>query len=77
MVATDNRVRCEMHEVKQVEKYGAIVYQNEFMDNLRRDECLCLHCGYIKDCSTAKAFYVYCQQFDLALAVTRCPNFKV
>jgi len=66
-----------MHEVKKVWKYDVAVHQNEFMDGLRAEECLCLHCVDMPNCSTAKALYGFCVQYNLALAVTRCPDYRV
>ena len=62
-------------ELKQVEKYGAVVWQNVMMDELRKDECLCLNCGSIKECGVGSSLYATCKTCDLALAVTRCPRF--
>jgi len=61
--------------VKQVEKYGKVVWQHSEMDELRKTQCLCLNCSKMKSCSAAKVFYEKCQMQDMALAVTRCPNF--
>jgi hypothetical protein len=62
--------------VKQVEKYGRAVWQNPTMDKLRQTQCLCLNCGNMKECDTAKALYEICVKGNLALAVTRCPEWR-
>lgn len=61
-------------EVVKVEKYGALVWSNTMMDDLRKDECLCLNCGSMKECVVANSLYATCKTYDIALAVTRCPK---
>lgn len=60
----------------QVEKYGVKVWQNKEMDELRKDECLCLNCDHIKECDTATAGYKLCVSDNIAFMVTRCPNYS-
>jgi hypothetical protein len=61
-------------EVAKVEKYGVTVWSNTMMDELRKDECLCLNCDRMEECPIAKSLYTDCREWDLALAVTRCPK---
>jgi hypothetical protein len=61
---------------KQEEHYGARVWVNPTIESLRRKECLCLNCGKIGGCAKAKALYQICKDGDLALAVTRCPDWE-
>jgi len=61
-------------KVVKVKKYGALVFSNEEMDALRRENCLCLNCGSLPDCPVAKQLLLLCKGEDLALAVTRCPK---
>ena len=63
-------------EPVKVEKYGAVVYSDQEMDELRRERCLCLRCGEIRGCLMAKALLASCKEWDLALAVTRCPKWS-
>jgi hypothetical protein len=46
------------------------------MDKLRKDRCLCLKCTNIDECETAAEFYRVCSRNNVALAVTRCPEWK-
>lgn len=64
------------------EKYGTKVWTNKNTDNMRREECLCLHCSkmtYDKttNCSIAQDFYELCIKSDLAFIMTRCKQFIV
>jgi len=63
-------------KTEKVEKYGKEVFSNVEMDKLRKTECLCLNCGDMKDCLTAKALYYVCKNSDVAMMITRCPLFK-
>lgn len=56
--------------------YGKEVWTNRFMDDLRRKECLCLNCEIQKDCTVAASLFNICKNDNLALAVTRCKNYK-
>lgn len=64
-----------MNIVKE-EHYGEMVWTNKEMDELRKTECLCLHCGNIDNCYQAKKMYWFCKTFDLAMCITRCPKCK-
>lgn len=63
-------------EVTKVRKYDRDVWQNEKMDNLRRTECLCTNCRFIKICDWASELFGICKDHDLALAMTRCPDWR-
>ncbi len=54
--------------------YGREVWTNKKMDSLRRVECLCLNCSEISGCSSASKLYSLCKTKDLAMMITRCPN---
>jgi hypothetical protein len=58
--------------------YGVNVWVNELMDALRREECLCLNCERLTDhsCVVAGMIYKLCKEHNLALAMTRCKNWK-
>ena len=64
-------------EIKEIEKYGKMVKQNVAMDTLRKTECLCLNCEKLVtgECETAKKLYDICKDHNVAMAITRCPNF--
>jgi hypothetical protein len=65
----------EFH-VERVKKYGAEVWQHPEMDELRRKQCLCLNCQDMQGCPTAATLFELCNRRDVALAVTRCPDFS-
>lgn len=52
------------------------VITNLDTDNMRKTECMCLNCGIMNDCESAKKFYAICCDNNIALMVTRCRNFK-
>jgi hypothetical protein len=71
-------------KIETQKHYGCNVETNIAMDILRRDQCLCLNCkGELIDmdskefhkCPVAQKLYEICQQENIALMVTRCPNF--
>lgn len=66
-------------QIEEVEKYGVKVQSNTNMDELRRDQCLCLNCGKLPtgNCEQAQAFFRVCKAHNIALAVTRCPYFEL
>jgi hypothetical protein len=55
--------------------YGQDVWVNQFTERFRKEECLCLHCDILKECSYAKRLYETCVAGDIALAVTRCKHY--
>ena len=61
---------------KKETHHGAEVWVNPTTEALRRDECLCLNCGKLGLCPTAKNFFRRCKTENIALAVTRCPKFE-
>jgi hypothetical protein len=55
------------------------LWQNTEMDELRREECLCLNCDRKNDkppygsCHVAKKIYeTICLEHDMAMAITKC-----
>ncbi len=56
--------------------HGTIVQTDVGMDSIRRERCLCLRCGK-HECFVAKQLFEFCKKFDIALAVTRCPEWIV
>jgi len=61
---------------RQIHKYGEDVWQHPDMDKLRRTECLCMNCEHLGDCDMADEMYHFCKKNNIALAVTRCPEWK-
>ena len=67
----------KMNELKRVDKYGQRVWSNVETDIMRGEQCLCLHCGQMNNfCDVAKKLYALCKKRNLALMVTRCPNWR-
>ncbi len=64
------------NEPVKKEKYDTEVYVNEDMDEIRKDECLCLNCMDLGKCKTAKKGYELCVEENIAFMVTRCPCWK-
>ena len=65
--------------VERVESHGATVQSHLAMDALRKTECLCLNCSHLEPplgCVVATALYDLCVSNNLAIAVTRCQDFR-
>jgi len=68
--------------VKEV-RFKHEVWVNPTTESLRLTECLCLNCyeGPNGDpkahCYIADTLYQLCRTRHIALAVTRCPNWKI
>lgn len=58
--------------------YGRIVFANKKAEALRRKECLCLNCYKLemKKCKIAKKLYKLCVKKDIAVMMTRCPEWS-
>jgi len=68
-----------MEKPVQVERYGQTVWELPEMDKVRRDNCMCLHCGKLKkgdpnNCKIAEYFFKMCQQHGNAMIMTRCDS---
>ena len=61
--------------IEKVIKYDVGVWSNTEMDELRKTECLCLNCGPLKNCSTAKKLYEICKEENMAMMITRCKGY--
>lgn len=64
------------------EHYGKKVWVNPTTESVRRQECLCLNCKKMKPgeqdhCHIAAAIYVICKTENVAMAITRCPEFEL
>lgn len=62
-----------MKPIKEIH-YDTEVWVSPEIEKLRRTDCLCLNCKHMGVCLLARAFYQRCKQYDIALAVTRCPG---
>ena len=56
------------------EHYGIDVWTNLLTDPIRKKQCLCLHCTKMKTCAVSKSLYGVCLVSNVALMVTRCPD---
>ena len=65
-----------MNKPIQIEKYGTTVWANEDMELIRKNECLCLHCGSLGSCDIAREGYHMCKKYNVAFMMTRCPFWK-
>ena len=60
--------------IAKEEHYGADVWTDREMDAVRRRRCLCLKCSSMQACTTAALFLDACRKNNVALMVTRCPD---
>ena len=58
------------------EKYSKMVWTHGEMDELRKAQCLCLHCQKLSSCMMARTLFELCQPHNVAMAITRCPNWE-
>lgn len=68
-------------EVFKKISYNEEVYFNPIMDELRKQQCLCLNCASMTEdkktnCSKANALYELCVTNNMAMMVTRCKEFE-
>ena len=61
--------------------YETRVWVHPITEAMRRTECLCLNCDNLKpnqpdNCAKAEALYQICKREDLALTITRCPDWE-
>jgi len=59
--------------------FGADVSVNPLLERMRAEDCLCLNCGKLnpnpsKNCPVAQSLYEICVRENVAMAMTRCPN---
>jgi len=59
--------------------FGKEVWTHPLMEVLRTSECLCMKCDKLKpdqpdNCKIANELFEVCVKEDVALAVTRCPE---
>lgn len=63
--------------MRQIERYGKMVWENERFEDQRRGNCMCLKCGRMKPgqpdhCPAAAQFYEVCKEYGCAFILTRC-----
>lgn len=63
-------------DVKEIEKYGKTVWCHGKMDGMRKINCLCLHCALLEDCDEAYELLKFSIDHNMAMAITRCPNWE-
>jgi len=67
--------------IEQQNHYNTDVWTHVGMDELRREHCMCRHCTKMKPesedhCLIAASLYEICVDTNIALLVTRCPEFE-
>ena len=67
--------------VVQKECYGEQVYANPIMDELRKNNCLCLNCELMTgvretNCDIANQLYKIAVENNMAMAITRCKKYS-
>jgi hypothetical protein len=66
--------------MRQIERYGRVVWENEEFEDQRDGNCLCHQCGNMKPdkpdehCTVASKFYKVCVEHGCAFILTRCAN---
>ena len=60
---------------EQQTHYDTEVMVSIEIEKLRREHCLCLNCGSMKECAKAALLYNFCKLTDVAMAISRCPDF--
>jgi len=84
--AEDEKISGEQAELKhlayirnvvKVDRYGTTIYEHTKADKRRIEECLCLHCDKLADCSTAKDLYAICVRNNIAMIITRCKEWRI
>jgi hypothetical protein len=66
----------------RVTRHGQTVWENTTAEAIRREECLCLHCGNLKlgndpgNCPIAQQFYEICKVHGTAFVLSRCDSWK-
>lgn len=70
-----------MENPVKVIRYEQEVWETPTMDGIRRQNCMCHHCGKMKPgepdhCSIAAAFYEICKVHGTAFILTRCDSWE-
>ena len=61
--------------VEQINKYDHKVFCNRPMDELRKEQCLCLNCEKLP-CIVSEQFFKLCKEYHMATMITRCPDWE-
>jgi hypothetical protein len=61
----------------QENHYGVDVWVSPEVEGVRKGACLCLCCRDLNVCTVAKTLYGVCVSENLALAVSRCPRWRL
>jgi len=72
--------KSRLRPVKETH-HGRVVLVSPGVEAVRRDQCLCLNCGKCRPgsrdhCHIARRLYAICVAGDLAMIITRCPEFE-
>jgi hypothetical protein len=72
----------KINPVLEIHYHNEEVWTNPTTDNIRREECLCLHCKkmtYDKEtnCPIAQQMYELCCKENIAFIMTRCKVFDL
>lgn len=67
--------------MRQVERYGKIVWENEIFEDQRKGNCLCHQCNRMKPdspdhCKIANNFFEICKEHGCAFILTRCESWE-
>ena len=71
----ERKIMICKNEIKLEKHFGSMVWTNTATDKERKTECLCLNCS-VRPCEIAKKLYDICVNYDTAMMMTRCKNFK-
>jgi len=68
--------------MRQVTRYGKLVWENKQFEDQRDGNCLCHQCGRMKPgepghCKIAAQFYQICVEHGCAFILTRCGSWVV
>ena len=66
-----------MERPRIVQRYNKAVFEISEIEKLRKDNCMCLHCGHMnpgtpEHCTIANSFFLICKQHGNAFIMTRC-----
>ncbi|MBI2047525.1 MAG: hypothetical protein HYT27_00130 [Parcubacteria group bacterium] len=78
VIFVDIRNRQRNYITEEI-RHNVPLWENTFMDTLRRKHCLCLNCAKLKpgqpdNCPIAQAGFELCKKYNTAYAMTRCPE---
>lgn len=67
--------------IVKLHRYGRVVYEDTELDDHRRLSCLCKSCERLtprsdENCSHAEVLFALCRTVGMAVAVSRCAEYK-